>query len=239
MIPDRIRAVFFDAVGTVLHPEPGAPTVYAREAERFGLAIAPDEILARFRAAYLLEETVDELADWTTSEARERKRWQAIVSATLPGAPSECFDALFAHFAQPQAWSAPPGIEAVLDRLAERGLRLGLASNYDSRLSLVLAGRPELQRLLGHVVISSHVGVRKPGRGFFQRVIEGAGCPPEQIAFVGDDIDNDYRGAERAGMLALLLDPNERHPQIERRIRTLEELIGIQTTFAARSAITA
>lgn len=224
MIPATIRAVFFDAVGTVLHPQPGAPTIYAREAERFGIATDANEILDRFRRAYALEEAVDVRADWATSEERERQRWRAIVTATLPGSPPECFDSLFGHFARPSAWSAATEIEAVLERLAERGLRLGLASNYDSRLSLVLAGRPELRRLADHVVVSSQVGIRKPGRAFFQRVIEEAECSPQQIAFVGDDVENDFRGAERAGMLAILLDPNDRNPQIERRIRTLGEL---------------
>ena len=224
MLPPGTKAVFFDAVGTVLHPEPGAPAVYARMAQSYGLDAEPNGILERFRAAYRVEEAIDERNGWLTSEGRERARWQAIVRETLPGSPAECFEILFEHFAKPEAWVAPVDAALAFDRLAERGYLLGLASNYDERLLRVLRGRPELARLGEHVLISSQLGIRKPGAGFFREVVRHAGCPPASIAFVGDDLDNDYRGAEAAGLTAILLDLKDRHPHIARRIRTLADL---------------
>lgn len=225
LIPAAARAVFFDAVGTVLHPVPGAPVVYAAAAARYGLPADPAAILARFRDAYLRQERLDERAGWATSEAREVERWRAIVAETLPGAPPECFETLYQHFARPDAWRAPPGAAAVFERLRGRGLLLGLASNYDSRLESVLAGRPELAPLRDHVLISSRVGVRKPGPGFFRAVVEAANCRPEEITLVGDDLGNDYEGAAAAGLNAILLDPRERHPDVTPRIASLQELI--------------
>ncbi len=61
-----VRAVYFDAVGTVLHPDPGAPAMYATAAARYGLPADPDAILTRFRAAYLHEEETDARAGWVT-----------------------------------------------------------------------------------------------------------------------------------------------------------------------------
>jgi putative hydrolase of the HAD superfamily len=226
LVPAATRAVFFDAVGTVLHPVPGAPGVYAEAAARFGLPADPAAILARFRDAYLRQERFDERAGWATSEAREIERWQAIVAETLPGTPPECFEMLYRHFARPDAWQTPPGAAQVFERLYERGLLLGLASNYDSRLESVLAGHPELARLRGHVLISSRVGARKPGSGFFRAVIESADCRPEEITLVGDDLGNDYEGATAAGLSAILLDPRGRHPDITPRITSLHELIA-------------
>jgi len=225
MIPSGTKAIFFDAVGTVLHPEPGAPTVYARVAEINGLDANPKTILERFRAAYLAEEKNDEGDGWRTTETRERERWQMIVRETLPGSSVECFERLFEHFAKPESWAAASDAEVVFDQLAQRGFVLGLASNYDERLMQVLAGRPELKRLGNHVLISSQLGVRKPGQEFFQHILRRVGCSPEAIVFVGDDIDNDYHGAEEAGMTAILLDPRDRHPHIPKRIRTLAELL--------------
>lgn len=219
------KAVFFDAVGTVLHPVRGAPAVYADAAVRYGL---PGEdaaaILARFRAAYLRQEVIDEQAGWATDEVREVARWRAIVHETLPGAPDECFHSLYQHFAKPEAWEVPAEAAAVFDRLAGRGLVLGLASNYDSRLRSVLAGRPELVRLCTNVVISSEVGVRKPGAGFFARLVEASGCRPDEIVLVGDDLGNDYRGATASGLRAILLDPRNRHPDAPDRITALADL---------------
>jgi putative hydrolase of the HAD superfamily len=225
MIPPGVKAVFFDAVGTVLHPDPGAPAVYAEAAARFGLSADPAEVLSRFRAAYLREEAADERAGWATSEEREVARWRAIVRETLPGAPDGCFDLLYTHFAKPDAWKVPPDAAEVFAALSTRGLALGLASNYDDRLASVLSGRPELAPLAGRVVVSSRVGVRKPGLGFFRRVAEAAGCRPDEIVLVGDDLENDFLGATAAGMTAVLLDPRGRHPDIRPKITSLGELI--------------
>ena len=220
-----IQAVFFDAVGTVLHPDPGALTVYASTAARFGLAHEPADILTRFRDAYRREEAVDRAVGWITSEDRERERWRTIVATALPGSSDECFEFLYHHFGQPAAWRVPHDAAAVFDALTTRGLRLGLGSNYDSRLETVLAGRRELDPLRERVVISSRVGVRKPDRGFFRAVIAAAGCEPEHILFVGDDIENDYAGATAAGFRAVLLDPHDRYPDVPARIASLRELI--------------
>ncbi len=226
LVPAGTRAVFFDAVGTVLHPDPGAPAVYAAAAAKFGLPVDPAAILARFRAAFRREEVADERAGWATSEERELARWRAIVSEALPGAPPECFELLYRHFADPSAWRVPADAAAVFDRLAARGLALGLASNYDSRLESVLAGRPELFPLARFVVISSRVGVRKPHPHFFHHLTEIAGCRPDEVLLVGDDLGNDYLGATAAGVGAVLLDPKGEHPEVPDRIASLSELIA-------------
>jgi FMN phosphatase YigB (HAD superfamily) len=45
--------------------------------------------------------------------------------------------------------------------------------------------------------------VRKPDPLFFERVVELAGCAPEQVAYVGDRVDNDVLPALRAGLVAV------------------------------------
>ena len=224
MIPSHARAVVFDAVGTVLVPTVSAPAVYAAAAARHGLDADPAAILRRFVAAYRLEEAADERAGWATDEAREVARWRAIVAAALPGAPGGVFDELYAHFADPEAWAVPADAPPLFERLVARGLRLGLGSNYDSRLDRVVAGRPELEPLRGCVVVSSRVRVRKPGRAFFDRVCAELGCQPGEVVFVGDDLGNDFQGATAAGLTAVLLDPAGRHPDVSPRVGALAEL---------------
>src|SRR5262245_46984756 len=85
MFPDPIRAVVFDAVGTVLVPDPPAADVYVESARRFGVAVTPSEVRARFTNALAVEDVIDRAAGWVTSEDRERVRWQQIVTAVLPG----------------------------------------------------------------------------------------------------------------------------------------------------------
>src|SRR5438034_1185952 len=114
-IHSGIKAVFFDAVGTLLFPMPSAPLIYSATALRAGLDIPHEVIRERFLAAYHVEETVDRAAGWATSEEREFARWRRIVTETLAGVPDPeaCFRELFKYFSQPSAWTVNPDASAV------------------------------------------------------------------------------------------------------------------------------
>lgn len=227
-ITPNTRAVFFDAVGTLIHPRPSAPTVYAAVAARYGLSLSAADVRERFIAAYQKEEAADVASNWATSEARERERWHTIVCETLLGVTDSeaCYRELFDHFARPEAWEPDADVGAVLSALAARGLVLGMGSNYDERLWPVLAGFAQLDALKPRVIISSEVGLRKPGAGFFAEVLRAAGCAPGEVLFVGDDFDNDYTGATAAGLRAVLLDPHDRYAHVPHRASRLADLLG-------------
>ncbi|WP_439622818.1 HAD-IA family hydrolase [Gemmata sp.] len=224
--PD-VRAVFFDAVGTLIFPNPSALVVYADVARRAGLDLAPDEVRRRFVAAYRTQENADRAAGWATSEDRERTRWHAIVCETLAGVPDPgaCFAALYDHFAGPAAWTVNPHAAPTITKLTERGLVVGLGSNYDARLLSVLDGFPELDPLRERTVVSAAVGFRKPAAEFFAEVVRLAGCDARQVAFVGDDVENDYEGARAAGLDAILLAPRGNF-DAKRVVNELGDLIG-------------
>ena len=200
--------MFFDAVGTLIHPEPPAPAVYAAAARRFGSRLDLPSVAARFRAAFRRQEEIDHAGGLRTDEAREVARWRAIVAEVLGDVadPEGCFSFLYAHFARPAAWRTESEAAAVLAELAGRGCRLGIASNFDERLRPVVEGLPGLAPMK-HLVISSEVGWRKPAPEFFSRLCAQSGLPPGAVLLVGDDPVNDYGGAKAAGLHALLYDP--------------------------------
>jgi putative hydrolase of the HAD superfamily len=202
---DNIRAIVFDAVGTLIHPEPPAAAVYAEVAQRFGSALTTGDIAPRFAAAFARQEQLDRDAGLRTSEERELQRWRDIVAEVLGESVSRngAFDELYEHFARPTAWRCGPGTVDVLDALAARGYRLALASNFDHRLRSVVAGLPELYPLQD-LIISSEIGWRKPAQEFFAAVRRAVREMPPHILFVGDDEENDYLGATGAGMRAML-----------------------------------
>jgi len=224
--PDATRAVFFDAVGTLLFPKPSALVVYATVARSMGLELAPAEVRTRFLAAYRKQETADRITGWVTSEEREHDRWRAIVHETLLGVsdPEACFRELYEHFSKPSGWEVNRDAAFVLGKLQARGLVLGMGSNYDARLWSVLEGFPELAPLKERTVISAAVSFRKPAAQFFAEVVRVAGCHPAEVLFVGDDVANDYHGATAAGLNAVLLDDQSEVCGVEPRITTLREL---------------
>jgi putative hydrolase of the HAD superfamily len=202
------RALFFDAVGTLIHPDPPAPAVYAAVGRRYGSALDMETITARFRSAFRRQEVIDRVGSWRTNEDREYARWREIVAETLVDvADAEaCFGELHSHFARPDAWRVQAEAGPVLRTLAERGWYIGMASNFDARLRGVVAALPELAPVRT-IVISSEVGFRKPADPFFEEIGRKTKMDLTRIIYIGDDFANDYAGARAAGMKAILFDP--------------------------------
>jgi putative hydrolase of the HAD superfamily len=225
-IGPKIRAAYFDAVGTLLHPEPAAAVVYATVGRRFGSRHSVEAVSRRFADAFAREEDIDRAARLSTSEDREYRRWQSIVAAVLDDVAdaAACFAELYRHFGTPAAWRVQTDAASVLHSLSERGYQVGVASNYDHRLHAVMDGIPELAWIQGRVV-SAEVGWRKPAAEFFAALCRQAALPPEHILYVGDDPLNDYDGARNCGIPAVLFDPGDRHGEPRRRVRSMRQLL--------------
>ncbi len=95
-----------------------------------------------------------------------------------------------------------PDAAACLSALARAGLTLGLAGNQPAgaERALQALGLP-----VGFVAASARWGVEKPAPEFFARVVAAAGVAAEEIAYVGDRLDNDVLPARAAGMYAVLV----------------------------------
>jgi len=52
---------------------------------------------------------------------------------------------------------------------------------------------------------SASLGVRKPDPVFFERLVDLAGASPDEVAYVGDRVDNDVLPALEAGLVAIHL----------------------------------
>jgi putative hydrolase of the HAD superfamily len=218
-------AVFFDAVGTLIFPEPAAATIYAEVGRRHGSQLSAADVTPRFVAAFRRHEQIDETLGWRTSEEREVERWRAIVTEVLDDVRDReaCFRELFEHFRRPSAWRVADDAAVTLAKLAGQGCVLGLASNYDSRLRDVVAGLPALAPIR-YLAISSEIGWRKPAPQFFAALAQLVGLPPHRLLLVGDDRLNDYDGAQAAGLAAILVDRQGEHPTAT-CIARLSELI--------------
>jgi putative hydrolase of the HAD superfamily len=195
-----VRAVLFDAVGTLLTAEPTVAAAYTQCGRKYGIELSEPDLRARFRAALARQESLDaSRVDGATSEVRERQRWQMVVAdvfAELPDS-SDLFDELWEHFAQPTSWRVQEPLRSVWDELSAHGVTLGIASNFDARLARVCAGLPPLDQC--QLFISSQIGYRKPHRKFFNAVESALGVSGVEILLIGDDLVNDVQGAVGAG----------------------------------------
>lgn len=138
--------------------------------------------------------------------------------------PEPLLDELIAHFRQEQHWVVYPEVRDVLARLRDLGLSLHVVSNWDSSLPGLL-DRLGLTPAFDNVVVSALVGVSKPEKGIFDVALGLAGVGPEEGLHVGDSPTDDYEGARRAGLAALLLDRAGYAPESMETIRSLSELV--------------
>src|SRR5687767_14068871 len=115
-----IRWLLFDAVGTLIYPDPPVAEAYALAASRYNSRLSAAQIKDRFRAAFAAHAS----AGGPTSESHERQRWQKIVAATIDDVPAqhanELFEHLWNHFAQPGHWRLYDDAGRALAALAAR-----------------------------------------------------------------------------------------------------------------------
>ena len=222
-----VRAIVFDAVGTLIHAEPPVADVYHLAGWQHGSQLTRDEVGQRLRAAFAAAEAGEGLVREATSESRERERWRGIVAAVfddVPQAAAAIYDGLWRHFAQAESWRTFDDAAATLAELSERGYRLAVASNFDRRLRRIVQADPSLRRI-ERCFISSEIGYPKPDARFFQAASEQLGLAPAEILLVGDDWTNDILGARAAGWQTVWL-ARKATQSAEPHIGSLSELLA-------------
>ena len=106
-ILEGIRAVFFDAGGTLLYPYPSVGEVYARVAAEHGVKACDKKLNEIFKQVWNQKDGLAMAA--LTDEKSEKNWWREIVRETFK--PFDAFrdfevffDDLYDQFASPQTW---------------------------------------------------------------------------------------------------------------------------------------
>ena len=210
-----IRGIVFDGVGTLIDPAPSVAEVYAQAAQRQGVGLDRSEVKSRFARHFRNDEVDETRGPLVTDEAGEYLRWRRIVSNVLPEVPEpeRAFTELWDYFGRAQAWRCYPDVGPALNHLRAADVALLIGSNFDSRLRGVVAGLPELSGFGISLLISSEFGYRKPHASFYREACARLALGPDEVLFVGDDMENDVLAPRRAGYRALLVDRDGRWPE--------------------------
>jgi putative hydrolase of the HAD superfamily len=92
-----------------------------------------------------------------------------------------------------------PDVPAAIAELRQRGVVVGICSNWDWDLDRHLAHNG-IADLVDFVVCSAQIGYRKPHPAIVGTVLDRAGTTPDETLFVGDNWHDDIVGAGRAGL---------------------------------------
>ncbi len=206
-----VRAVFFDVGNTLLYPHPSVAEVCQEVFSAAGHPRELDEIEQYmplvdeyYEDAYRVDDTF-----WT-DEGRTAEVWVGMYSLLCRklGIQDEAVELavrVYEEFGDPQRWMAYADVAPAFVRLRERGLALGIISNWDQRLECILGGLG-LAGMLDVVVSSAVVGMRKPDPRIFTHACDALGVAPGESVHVGDHHYADVLGASSAGMQPVLID---------------------------------
>jgi putative hydrolase of the HAD superfamily len=214
-----IKAVTFDAGGTLLEPWPSVGAIYAAVAREFGYpGLSPDNMNSAFAAAWKTKQQFDySLPAWLSLV---EDVFAQIVSGPLN---PEFFTALYQRFARADAWRIYDDVPATLQTLRNRGYRLAVISNWDDRLRKLLSGL-QLDHFFEAIVLSVDAGATKPSPQIFERALAAFDLPAGSVLHIGDSVEEDVIGARDSGMMPLLLD---RHEATEGSVATLLDLLPL------------
>jgi HAD superfamily hydrolase (TIGR01549 family) len=95
-----------------------------------------------------------------------------------------------------------PDAIGCLESLRAEGYRTGVAGNQPPQWADCLRAMGLPVDVIG---CSGEWNTEKPSPEFFARVVEAAGVPAGEVAYVGDRVDNDVIPAAEAGMVAVFL----------------------------------
>ena len=129
-----------------------------------------------------------------------------------------------------------PDARPCLTALRERGFKVLIAGNQPVEAEAALHA---LDLPVDVIASSAGWGISKPDPRFFDKVIEAAGVPARDIAYVGDRVDNDVIPARAAGMTAVFLRRgpwgwmHEERPEIAQAHIRLHTLDGLADALAA------
>jgi putative hydrolase of the HAD superfamily len=137
------------------------------------------------------------------------------------------FEKVFDTFRGSQGWILFPETRDVLTHLKGRNLKLGVVSNFDTRIYSVMESL-SIRQFFDAITTSSETGFCKPERQIFEAAVGALECNPSRVIMVGDSLRDDVQAAIHAGLYGILIDRTGRHTSSTvPRISSLQELIPL------------
>jgi putative hydrolase of the HAD superfamily len=206
----QLRAIFFDAVGTLFYLTRTVGDHYARVASNIGLTLDAAELDRAFYS--VLKNMPARSAIDGPRENDDKDWWRELVDLVLDeAAPSlseldhdNFFEIAYEHFAEPGVWELYPEVPGVLKKLAPH-FQLAIISNFDGRLRFIVE-HLGISTLFAQIFISSELGTDKPDPEIYRRALKVIGLKPNEVLHVGDDPKRDWESANEAGLSIFRLD---------------------------------
>lgn len=199
-----IKAIFFDAAGTLFYLTKTVGDHYVYVGRQVGLHLDAQELDRAFHTAW--QQMPRRPAIDGPRENDDKAWWRELVSRVFDKvAPSlsefdrdNFFEVAYEHFAEAGVWELYPEVPGVLEKLRPR-FQLAVISNFDGRLRFILQ-HLGISKYFSQVFTSSELGADKPDPEIFRRALKLIDLKPKEVLHVGDDSERDWKGASTAGL---------------------------------------
>src|ERR687886_1137207 len=216
-----LRAILFDVDFTLAKPGPDlGPEGYQRLGRRYGRRLGPGRYGEARRHAVETLERHPELD-------HDEEVWVLFTEQIIRGMGGNSDRAYECAVEMTRAWEHAHNFDIyedvlpVLADLRARGLKLGLVSNTGRNLDAFV--RHHGLDVDAAVSSGAH-GKTKPHPTIFQAALERLAVPAAEAAMVGDSVEDDVEGAKAVGMRAVLLDRENRYPDVDEKLTDLRAL---------------
>ena len=199
-----IKAIFFDAVGTLFSLTNTVGDHYAYVGREVGLDLDARSLERAFHAAW--KQMPPRSAIDGPRENDDKRWWRELVDLVLDQVTTSLseldrdnfFEIAYEHFAEAGVWELYPEVPGILEQLQPR-FQLAVVSNFDGRLRLILQ-HLGISKFFPNVFVSSELGADKPDPEIYRRALRLMKLKPNEALHVGNDPKRDWEAASAAGL---------------------------------------
>jgi len=213
---DRLpQVIFFDAMGTLFDLKYSVGEIYQQLALKYSVQTDAKRLNKAFIDCYKAAPPLafsEQQLTLTSITQQEFLWWKNVVKKTFEQVESSksfsdftvFFEELYAYFTIQEPWYIYPDVIPCLNSWQQQGIELGIISNFDTRLNLILKAL-DLERFFTSITISSVAGFAKPDQNIFKIALNKHGFMAQQAWHIGDNQSCDYLGAKNVGINAFWL----------------------------------
>lgn len=233
--PNGITTLLFDLDGTLRHNRPSYFQAFFNFAVQCGASDSSENRLHATRwLHYYWAQSEELLEDRKEFDPQEDAFWinharrGLIAFGCSPKEAKAWAPEVFRQFSenyQPEDW-IPQEVIETLKGLKEAGFSLGVLSNRTQPFREYMQSWG-LESYFDLVLAAGDVNAYKPEPEVFHYALQEMGKQPEESLYIGDNYYADIIGAQRAGLPAILLDPEGVFPDSDCMvIKNFSELVG-------------
>ncbi len=233
---NKITGIIFDLDGTLRHNNPTFNEVFFKAGELFDLANNSEKRKNSQRwLHYYWAQSPELLADMDDFKGHDDLFWINHARLNLIAYGCSTFEAdqfarpVYEYIREnylPRDWVAPDVHETLIE-LKGRGYALAVLSNRRESCTLELADL-DLLDYFDFVLVAGEVNSWKPDAEIFLSGLERLGTVPKSTLYIGDNYYADVVGAEKAGLIPVLLDPEAIFPDVTCLvIKTIGDLLSL------------